>query len=303
MSSKIVLILGANGMLGKMMSLYFSSLNDYSTVLTSRGNSEFLINNFDDNIEFFNVVEDDFQALASKVKPDVIINCIGRIKPTINEEDNLSITETIKINSFFPMELQKYSKTNNIHYFQIGTDCVFSGKNGNYLEDDFLDADDLYGKSKIVGEIPAENKMIIRSSIIGPESGDGRSLLNWFIRNNSKEVSGFKNHLWNGVTTLNFSKVVEGIINNDNYNFNLQHLIPANSVNKAELLKQIKNNFEKEIKINEINAENLINRTLKTHSKEINEQLWLQAGYENIPTVQDNIRELADSKFTELILD
>jgi dTDP-4-dehydrorhamnose reductase len=201
------------------------------------------------------------------------------------------------------MELQKYSKTNNIHYFQIGTDCVFSGKNGNYLEDDFLDADDLYGKSKIVGEIPAENKLIIRSSIIGPESGDGRSLLNWFIRNNSKEVSGFKNHLWNGVTTLNFSKVVEGIINTDNYNFNLQHLIPANSVNKAELLKQIKNNFEKEIKINEINAENLINRTLKTHSKEINEQLWLQAGYENIPTVQDNIRELADSKFTELILD
>ena len=127
--------------------------------------------------------------------------------------------------------------------------------------------------------------------------------VNTFIRNNSKEVSGFKNHLWNGVTTLNFSKVVEGIINNDNYNFNLQHLIPANSVNKAELLKQIKNNFEKEIKINEINAENLINRTLKTHSKEINEQLWLQAGYENIPTVQDNIRELADSKFTELILD
>ena len=302
MNSKKVLILGANGMLGKMMSLYFSSLNDYSTVLTSRESSNFLINNFDDNVEVFNVVEDDFQSLASRVKPDIIINCIGRIKPTINEEDNLSITETIKINSFFPMELQKYSKTNKIYYFQIGTDCVFSGKKGNYLEGDFQDADDLYGKSKIVGEIPAENKLIIRSSIIGPESGDGRSLLNWFIKNNSEEVSGFKNHLWNGVTTLNFSKVVQGIINNENYNFDLQHLIPANSVNKAELLKLIKNNFEKEIKINEINAENLVNRTLETHSKKINEQFWLQAGYENIPTVQDNIRELADSKFTELIL-
>ena len=147
MNSKKVLILGANGMLGKMMSLYFSSLNDYSTVLTSRESSNFLINNFDDNVEVFNVVEDDFQALASKVKPDIIINCIGRIKPTINEEDNLSITETIKINSFFPMELQKYSKTNKIHYFQIGTDCVFSGKKGNYLEDDFQDADDLYGNT------------------------------------------------------------------------------------------------------------------------------------------------------------
>jgi len=302
MNSKKVLILGANGMLGKMMSLFFSSLNDYSTVLTSRESSNFLINNFDDNLEIFNVVEDDFQSLASRVKPDIIINCIGRIKPTINEEDNLSITETIKINSFFPMELQKYSKTNKIYYFQIGTDCVFSGKKGNYLEGDFQDADDLYGKSKIVGEIPAENKLIIRSSIIGPESGDGRSLLNWFIKNNSEEVSGFKNHLWNGVTTLNFSKVVQGIINNENYNFDLQHLIPANSVNKAELLKLINNNFEKEIKINEINAENLVNRTLETHSKQINEQLWVQAGYENIPTVQDNIKELADSKFTELIL-
>ena len=302
MNSKKVLILGANGMLGKMMSLFFSSLNDYSTVLTSRESSNFLINNFDDNLEIFNVVEDDFQSLASRVKPDIIINCIGRIKPTINEEDNLSITETIKINSFFPMELQKYSKTNKIYYFQIGTDCVFSGKKGNYLEDDFQDADDLYGKSKIVGEIPAENKLIIRSSIIGPESGDGRSLLNWFIKNNSEEVSGFKNHLWNGVTTLNFSKVIQGIINNENYNFNLQHLVPANSVNKAELLKLIKNNFKKEIKINEINAENLVNRTLDTHSKNINEQLWLQAGYEKIPTVQDNIKELADSKFTELIL-
>ena len=95
---------------------------------------------------------------------------------------------------------------------------------------------------------------------------------------------------------------VKGIIKNDNYNFDLQHLIPANSVSKAELLKLIKNNFEKEIKINEINAESLVNRTLETHSKKINEQFWLQAGYENIPTVQDNIRELADSKFTELIL-
>ena len=79
MNSKKVLILGANGMLGKMMSLYFSSLNDYSTVLTSRESSNFLINNFDDNVEVFNVVEDDFQALASKVKPDIIINSAAKV--------------------------------------------------------------------------------------------------------------------------------------------------------------------------------------------------------------------------------
>ncbi len=302
MSNLKILILGANGMLGKMVSLYFGSLKNYSIVFSSRSESTFLKENFHDSIEFYDVLNDNFYNFASKVKPDVIINCIGRIKPTIDESDPISVSETININSFLPLEIQKYASDNNTRYLQIGTDCVFSGKDGNYNEKNYLDAEDLYGKSKIVGEISGANKYVIRSSIIGPEEGNGKSLLNWFLNNESSEVSGFKNHLWNGVTTLNFAKVLNGLIQNNNYSFDLHHLIPSDIVDKAKLLNYFKTYFDKKIDINEVDAGDIINRTLKTNNNDLNKKLWLDGGYTQIPSIEDNILELANSDFSKAIL-
>jgi len=302
MSNLKILILGANGMLGKMISLYFGSLKNYSIVFSSRSESTFLKENFHDSIEFYDVLNDNFYNFASKVKPDVIINCIGRIKPTIDESDPISVSETININSFLPLEIQKYASDNNTRYFQIGTDCVFSGKDGNYNEKNYLDAEDLYGKSKIVGEILGGNKYVIRSSVIGPEEGNGKSLLNWFLNNESSEVSGFKNHLWNGVTTLNFAKVLNGLIQNNNYSFDLHHLIPSDIVDKAQLLNYFKTYFDKKIDINEVDAGDIINRTLNTNNNDLNKKLWLDGGYTQIPSIEDNILELANSDFSKAIL-
>lgn len=302
MSNLKILILGANGMLGKMISLYFGSLKNYSIVFSSRSESTFLKENFHDSIEFYDVLNDNFYNFASKVKPDVIINCIGRIKPTIDESDPISVSETININSFLPLEIQKYASDNNTRYLQIGTDCVFSGKDGNYNEKNYLDAEDLYGKSKIVGEILGGNKYVIRSSIIGPEEGNGKSLLNWFLNNESSEVSGFKNHLWNGVTTLNFAKVLNGLIQNNNYSFDLHHLIPSDIVDKAQLLNYFKTYFDKKIDINEVDAGDIINRTLNTNNNDLNKKLWLDGGYTQIPSIEDNILELANSDFSKAIL-
>ena len=302
MSNLKILILGANGMLGKMISLYFGSLKNYSIVFSSRSESTFLKENFHDSIEFYDVLNDNFYNFASKVKPDVIINCIGRIKPTIDESDPISVSETININSFLPLEIQKYASDNNTRYFQIGTDCVFSGKDGNYNEKNYLDAEDLYGKSKIVGEILGGNKYVIRSSIIGPEEGNGKSLLNWFLNNESSEVSGFKNHLWNGVTTLNFAKVLNGLIQNNNYSFDLHHLIPSDIVDKAQLLNYFKTYFDKKIDINEVDAGDIINRTLNTNNNDLNKKLWSDGGYTQIPSIEDNILELANSDFSKAIL-
>ena len=164
---------------------------------------------------------------------DFIVNCIGVIKPKIDEKNPNSIKETILTNSYFPMELQNLAFENQIKYIQIGTDCVFSGIDGSYTESSYMDAKDLYGKSKIVGELEGMNKYLIRSSIIGPEEGKGSSLMNWFLNNTQQEVSGYKNHLWNGVTTLNFAKVVEGFILSSEFNFKTQHLIPKNTITKA----------------------------------------------------------------------
>ena len=302
MNNSKVLILGANGMLGKMVSLYFASLNYFELILTAKNESSFLSNQLGNDYEIFDVLNDDFQNFAKSIKPDVIINCIGRIKPTIDESDNISISETININSFFPMEIQKYSVDNNSRYFQIGTDCVFSGEDGNYDELNISDANDLYGKSKIAGEILGNNKSVVRSSIIGPEQGPGRSLLNWFLKNESHALSGYKNHLWNGVTTLNFAKVINGLIQNESNFFKLQHLIPANTVTKSELLSLFKNNFKSNIQINEVDADEVINRTLNTNNPENNKSLWINAGYKKIPTIEENIEELAKSNFTKAIL-
>ena len=174
-----------------------------------------------------------------------IINCIGVIKPKIDESDNASIQNTILTNSYFPLDLQKLSDQRGIKYIQIGTDCVFSGKDGSYKEDSYTDAEDLYGKSKIVGEIQGKNKLLSRSSISGPEEGNGYSLMNWFLKNSDSSVSGYKNHSWNGITTLNFSRVVEGIIMNEDIDFKIQHLIPKNTITKANLLELFKEQFKK----------------------------------------------------------
>jgi dTDP-4-dehydrorhamnose reductase len=304
MSDNNILILGANGMLGKMMSLYLKSNNELNVFVTARDKSSFIEKNFEKKFTNFQLSDNYSDNLKKIVDSniDLIVNCIGVIKPKIDEKNPNSIKETILTNSYFPLELQNLALENQIKYIQIGTDCVFSGNDGSYTESSFMDAKDLYGKSKIVGEIEGINKSLIRSSIIGPEEGKGFSLMNWFLKNTQQEVSGYKNHLWNGVTTLNFAKVVEGFILSNEFNFKTQHLIPRNTITKANLLEEFKKHFNKDVVINHIDAEEIIDRTLLTINEQVNENLWKRAGYSSIPTVEENIEELANSEITHKIM-
>ena len=303
MSNNNILVLGANGMLGKMISLYLKSNNELNVFVTARDKSAFIEKNFEKKFTNFQL-SDNYSENLKKIlnNVDIIVNCIGVIKPKIDEKNPNSIKETILTNSYFPMELQNLAFENQIKYIQIGTDCVFSGNDGSYTESSFMDAKDLYGKSKIVGEIEGINKSLIRSSIIGPEEGKGFSLMNWFLNNTQQEVSGYKNHLWNGVTTLNFAKVVEGFILSNEFNFKTQHLIPRNTITKANLLEEFKKHFNKDVVINHIDAEEIIDRTLLTINEQVNENLWKRAGYSSIPTVEENIEELANSEITHKIM-
>ena len=304
MSNNNILVLGANGMLGKMISLYLKTNNELNVFVTARDKSSFIEKNFEKKFTNFQLSDNYSDNLKKIVDSniDLIVNCIGVIKPKIDEKNPNSIKETILTNSYFPLELQNLAFENQIKYIQIGTDCVFSGNDGSYTESSFMDAKDLYGKSKIVGEIEGINKSLIRSSIIGPEEGKGFSLMNWFLNNTQQEVSGYKNHLWNGVTTLNFAKVVEGFILNNEFNFKTQHLIPKNTITKANLLEEFKKHFNKNVIINHVDAEEIIDRTLLTINEQVNENLWKRAGYSSIPTVEENIEELANSEITHKIM-
>lgn len=293
-----ILVLGSTGMLGRMVSEYFSQFPEYELFQTFRSiQNNKLVNNHK-----FDAMTDSLELLIEKIKPDYLINCIGIIKPEINERNQSSINRAININTYFPIKLSKSAKKHNFKYVQIGTDCVFSGLVGNYQETSFQDAADVYGKTKIVGEIFDSSKYLLRSSIVGPEPGQGKSLLNWFLSQNHQTVNGFIDHKWNGITTLNFAKIVHGMIKSSKFINNLQHITPQDEVSKYDLLLYFNKYFQSNVTIVSVDSNNPVNRTLATINPELNQQLWNMAGYRSVPTIEENIKELAESNVTKSIL-
>lgn len=293
-----ILVLGSTGMLGRMVSEYFSQFPEFELFQTFRSiQNNKLVNNHK-----FDAMTDSLELLIEKIKPDYLINCIGIIKPEINERNQSSINRAININTYFPIKLSKSAKKHNFKYVQIGTDCVFSGLVGNYQETSFQDATDVYGKTKIVGEIFDSSKYLLRSSIVGPEPGQGKSLLNWFLSQNHQTVNGFIDHKWNGITTLNFAKIVHGMIKSSKFINNLQHITPQDEVSKYDLLLYFNKYFQANVTIESVDSNNPVNRTLATINPELNQQLWNMAGYRSVPTIEENIKELAESNVTKSIL-
>jgi len=293
-----ILVLGSSGMLGRMVSEYFSQFPEFELFQTFRRNqNNKLVNNHK-----FDAMKDSLEPLIEKIKPDYLINCIGIIKPEINERNQSSINRAININTYFPIKLSKSAKKHNFKYVQIGTDCVFSGLSGNYQETSFQDAEDIYGKTKIGGEIFDSSKYLLRSSIVGPELGQGKSLLNWFLSQNQQTVNGFIDHKWNGITTLNFAKIVYGMIKSNKFINNLQHITPQDEVSKYDLLLYFNKYFQANVTIESVDSNNPVNRTLATINPELNQQLWNMAGYRTVPTIEENIKELAESNVTKSIL-
>jgi len=223
---------------------------------------------------------------------DYVINCIGIIKPYIHDDNPAEVERAIRVNALFPHTLSQCGKK----VIQIATDCVFDGVKGYYMETDKHNAIDVYGKTKSLGEVSAENFMNLRCSIIGPEKKNRKSLLEWFINQpQNAVVNGFKNHYWNGVSTFAFAKICKGIIENDFWFHGLQHVVSSNSMDKADILKVFAEVFSRDdITIKKINADEAINRILSTINIERNKQLWELAGYDQIPSIEEQIAEIRE---------
>jgi len=160
--------------------------------------------------------------------------------------------------------------------------CVFSGEDGNYDEDSAHDASDDYGKSKSLGE--PENCMVLRTSIIGPEVHNNASLISWVQAQGGKKINGFTNHLWNGITTLQYAKVCDQIISNNWYDEDLYHIYSPNIVNKFELVSMINDRYSVGANITPVEALVAIDRTMST-KKGLCAKL-------NIPELKDQIEQL-----------
>lgn len=252
-----VVILGSTGMLGNAVSRVFD--NTDFTVIKSFRKKE-LANK---EGSFY------FDALTSSFKDipecDYIINCIGIIKPYMKTK----LPDNVYINSIFPHKLSDWCGTKGVKMIHITTDCVFSGNTGFYVEDSMHDCLDEYGKSKSLGE--PSDCMVLRTSIIGEEIHSFSSLISWIKSQSGKEISGYTNHLWNGMTTTQYGKCCIEIIEKGLYEKGLFHL-HSDDVSKFQLVTMIVDSLDLDIKIKPVVVKIPCNRALRSN-KELNSKL------------------------------
>ncbi|MGH4123616.1 MAG: dTDP-4-dehydrorhamnose reductase family protein [Clostridium sp.] len=236
---KKVLVLGATGMAGHMISSYFKTLSEKYVVYDICHTVKLEENSIILDIHDLNLLN----TIIVELNPDIIINSIGILNK--NAEDDPS--NTIFINSYLPRYLEEGFKNTNIKLIHLSTDCVFSGDAGNYSEISVPDGKDLYAKTKILGEINNNKDLTVRTSIIGPElKHKGTGLLHWFMKQNAT-VIGYSKVIWSGVTTLELGKCLDLMIENDLSG--LYNLTSKASISKYELLKIVNSVFDKNILI------------------------------------------------------
>jgi dTDP-4-dehydrorhamnose reductase len=236
MTSDKIVVFGPEGMLGRYVVKYLQK-QGYDVFPVNRAEHDIMADGLG---RLYNLLED----RIGITNESVIVNCAGIIK-----QRDFKLNELIEVNSLFPHNLAEVANPIGTKVIHITTDCVYSGKDGWYNEYARHDCLDEYGKSKSLGESPSNCN--IRTSIIGEELKNKLSLIEWAKANAGKEVDGYTNHLWNGLTCLQLSKEIELIIRDSLYWEGVRHFYSAydeleeildenrDSQRKYELLKQI----------------------------------------------------------------
>ncbi|CAK6514739.1 dTDP-4-dehydrorhamnose reductase family protein [Rickettsia helvetica] len=243
-----ILILGVTGMLGNSICRFLSSDKKFDIFATARNNSarSYFSKDLSDklitNVDVEN--HDSLVEVFNKTKPDIVINCIGLVKQLTDANDPL---KALPINSLLPHRLANLCKLTNSRLIHISTDCVFSGKKGNYKESDFPDCYDLYGRSKFLGEVDYPHAITLRTSIIGHELAGNRSLINWFLSAEG-HVKGFEKAIYSGFPTVELARIIRDFVLPNKELHGLYH-IASKPINKLELLKLVAEIYNKEIDI------------------------------------------------------
>ena len=207
-----------------------------------------------------NVMDDaDIFTELEKLNPDVIINCVGVVKQKHESKDPI---QSIAINALLPHRLAAFCKSKNSRLVHISTDCVFSGQKGSYTESDVCDAVDLYGRSKLLGEVFNSNAITVRTSIIGHELENRNGLIEWFLSQHG-DVKGYNNAIFSGLPTCELANVIINYILPNPEKNGLFHLSAA-PISKYELLKLVSNIYRKDININQ-DHKVIIDRSLNSN--------------------------------------
>lgn len=264
-----IFVLGSTGMLGRYVERY---LNKFFNVVSLNR----------EKLDASKVNQETLLTILKKEmvsRGDVIINCMGTIKPRV---DQLGDLNAVVVNSVFPRILAELSKKLDFKVIHPTTDCVYSGKKGNYDESDVYDVYDVYGMSKALGE--SDDVCVIRTSIIGEELKNGRSLVEWVKSESGNKIFGYTNHFWNGVTCLQFAKICQIIISKNLFWKGIRH-VHSNKLSKYELVSIINNVYSLNLTIEKKQTESHCDRSmLSKYSKEDF----------NIPSLEVQIKEMKE---------
>lgn len=241
---KRILILGGDGMLGHALFQNFNSSHEVWVTLRKGVSAykQYQIFSYDNVL--YEIEAHDLETLNkvfNEFKPKIVINCIGIVKQRKEAEEAI---ESIRTNSLFPHQLSLLCMQYDARLIQISTDCVFSGNKGNYSETDVPDARDLYGRTKLLGEVSSPQAITLRTSIIGLELSRKQSLIEWFLSQHGK-IQGHTRAIFTGFTTNELSNIIERILLQHENLSGVWH-VSSVPISKYELLCKIVNEMNRQ---------------------------------------------------------
>lgn len=242
-----ILVLGGDGMLGHQLLRQLSTHNDVRVTLRRDLADYASFGLFDSSNAYAGVDVRSTEALLavfSEFKPAAVINAVGIVKQRASAKETIP---SLEINALLPHRLAQLCKTVEARLIQISTDCVFSGRTGSYTESMQPDAEDLYGRSKLLGEVDEPGCLTFRTSIIGRELARKTGLLEWFLAQHGT-IRGFTNAIYSGLTTQELSRVIQNILAHFPEAHGLYH-VSTQPISKHDLLALIKDHLGLQIEI------------------------------------------------------
>jgi dTDP-4-dehydrorhamnose reductase len=243
-----VLVLGATGMLGNAVLRTFAEHDGFNVTGTARSPAAVarlpasLRDRVINGIDVENA--DALMRVVAVSRPAVVINCVGVVKQLADSNDPLV---ALPLNAILPHRLSRLCEAAGARFVHISTDCVFSGKRGMYVESDAADASDLYGRSKLLGEVDAPHAITLRTSIIGHELSGAHGLVGWFLAQQGR-VKGFRRAIFSGLPTVELARVIRDLVLKMPSLRGLHH-VSAAPINKFELLGLVKEVYGRDIDI------------------------------------------------------
>jgi dTDP-4-dehydrorhamnose reductase len=242
-----VLILGGDGMLGHRLYLHLRGRHEVKVTLRLAlpAYTQYELFNTANTYDVVDAVSfGSVRRAVEDYEPHVIVNCIGIVK---QRSVGSQAVPAIEVNALFPHRLGVLCRAHGIRLIHISTDCVFSGRRGNYNEGNLPDATDIYGRSKLLGEVTEGNALTLRTSMVGRELTRKASLLEWFLAQ-SGPVRGFRRAIFSGFTTIELSRIIERLIAEFTDAAGLYH-VSSEPISKHDLLCLVRDRMRPGVQI------------------------------------------------------